>query len=123
MIVAILTILFMGGGSFGPLIFINEADDNAKKVIIDADRRKEVRATLKSMKGVAKLYSKEIGILQKSLTKEFAVHETDSASIEGFWKQGFDLNANYGEDLFDLRFELREQVSREEWAGLFPVNE
>jgi hypothetical protein len=75
------------------------------------------------MKGAAKDYSKAVNKLQKDLRKEFGDHEVESDAIDAYWDQVMDLNKGYSEDLIELRFELHEQVSREEWAGLFPTDD
>lgn len=121
MLIALLTIFFLGGGDFGPITFIGEASDNVKTAIVDADKRKEVSATLKAAKSRSKDYVKEINGLSKSLRKRFADHDVSDEDLDGYWSQAHELNLKYSEDLVDIRFALRDQVTREEWEGLFPA--
>jgi len=122
MLIALITIFFLGGSSFGPMLYIDEARDNAKSAIIDADQRKLVRDDLKSMKSRAKQYTKSVKDLTKDLQKEFVEHEVDEADLDVYWDQIFALNASLSEDVIDMRFALRDKVSCEEWSALFPVD-
>ena len=121
MIAAIITILILGGGAFGPMIYIDEARDNAKTAISDEDQQTQVRADLKEMKGRTKDYMKAMNKLIKGVRKEFGVHAVDSANLDAQWNQLLTLNKSYSEDIMNMRFELRDQLTREQWAGLFPA--
>ena len=121
MLIAIMTILFLGGGgAFGPMLFIESAMDNAKVAIADKDRRKEATATLKAMKKRSKDYLKSVRKLSKQVNSEFDEHAANEHEIEAAWNSMFELNAAYSNDLVDLRFELRDQLSRNEWGQMFP---
>ncbi len=123
MLAAIITILILGGGgAFGPMIYLDEARENAETVITDEDQQKEIRADLKEMKGRTKDYLKAMNKLIKSTRKEFGVHDVDNANLNEQWDQLLTLNKSYSEDIMNMRFELRDQLTREQWAGLFPAN-
>lgn len=122
MLIALYTIFVLGGGgSFGPMIFIDQAMDNTKTVIVDKDRQKEVTASLKAMKSRAKDYSSDMKKNIKGLSPTSNPHEENAAELEAFWAEVFELNAQYSNDIIDMRFELRDQLSREEWEGMFPA--
>ena len=122
MLIALMTIFILGGGSFGPMVYFDEARDNAKSAIIDDDQRKLVRDDLKSMKSRAKQYTKSVKGITKDLQKEFGDHAAGEADLDVYWDQVFALNASLSEDIIDMRFALRDKVSREEWTGLFPLD-
>ncbi len=122
MLIALMTILFLGGSSFGPMLYIDEARDNAKSAIMDDDQRKLVRDDLKSMKKRAKQYAKSVKGLTKDLRKEFGDHAVGEADLDVYWDQVFALNVSFSDDIIDMRFELRDKVSREEWSALFPAD-
>jgi hypothetical protein len=120
MLIAIMTILFLGGGgAFGPMLFIDSAMDNAKVAIEDKDKRKEATATLKSMKKRSKAYLKSLKKLSKEMNSEFDEHSANEQEIDATWDSIFEMNSEYSNDLVDMRFELRDQLSRAEWEGLF----
>jgi len=123
MLVALLTIILLGGGAFGPMIFIDAATDNAKAEIVDADRRKKIVASLKTMKKRSREYIKAARRLAKDLGKEYDAHAVDTAGADEVWDRFVELNAIYTADIIEMRFELRDQTSREEWSKLFPISE
>lgn len=124
MLIALFTIFVLGGGnSFGPMIFIDEAMDNTKAVIVDKDRQKEVTASLKEMKKRSKEYVSTVKDAIKGLTPASNPHDTNAAELDAFWTEIFAQNAQYASDIIDMRFELRDKLSREEWERMFPVKE
>ena len=122
MLIAIMTILFLGGsGVFGPIAFVDEAIDNAKIAISDDDHRKATVAELKAINKRSKEYMKAVKGLGKDLNSYFSEHEVDNEEIEATWNSIFELNEEYSRDIIEMRFELRDQLSREEWRALFPA--
>ena len=122
MIIALLTILFLGGGgSFGPMDFFDQAKDTAKTAIVDDDQRDEVQATLKTMTSRAKDYSKDASKVMNNVRKGFSDHEARTGHYEDIFTEMNALNTAYSNDIIEMRFDLRDQVTREQWADLFPV--
>lgn len=122
MIIALLTILFLGGGgSFGPMDFFDQAKDTAKTAIVDDDQRDEVQATLKTMTSRAKDYSKDANKVTTNLRKGFGDHEASTEHFTDIFAEISALNTAYSNDIVEMRFDLRDQVTREQWADLFPV--
>ena len=122
MLIALFTIFVLGGGgSFGPMVFIDEAMDNTKTVIVDKDRQKEVKASLKAMKDRSKDYVSTVRDAIKGLTPTSNPHDTNAEELDAFWAEIFEQNARYTSDIIDMRFELRDQLSREEWEAMFPA--
>lgn len=124
MLLALYTIFVLGGGSaFGPMLFIDDAMDNTKTVIVSKDRQKEVNATLKSMQQRSKEYTSAVKDTLKGLSADSNPHEANAADIDAFWKDVFELNTQFSNDFLDKRFELREQLDRDEWEAIFPVQD
>ena len=124
MLAAIITILILGGGgAFGPMVFIDEARDNVENVITDEEQLKAVRADLKAMKGRAKDYSKAMNKLTKDYRKEFGDHDIQGDTMDAYWGQLLSLNETYSKDLTAMRFDLRDQMTREQWEALFPLED
>jgi len=121
-LIAIMTILFLGGsGVFGPIAFVDEAIDNARIAISDDDHRKATVAELKAINKRSKEYMKTVKGLGKDLNSYFSEHEVANEEIEAAWTSIFELNDEYSRDIIEMRFELRDQLSREEWQALFPA--
>jgi len=124
MLIALYTIFFLGGGgAFGPMDFIDEALDNTKSAIVDDDRRKEATASLKTMKARTKQHTKAIKGLSKEFDSGVSEHDIADEDIDAIWDQFFVLDSEYAGDIVEIRFELRDQVTREEWELLFPASE
>ena len=123
MLIALFTILFLGGGStFGPILYFDEALDHVEAAIVEDDRRKEATATLKTMKKRSKDHSKNFKGLAKDQYSDASAHDATDEGLEAFWDKYFELNSEYTNDIVDLRFELRDQLSRDEWEALFPAD-
>ncbi|NIV16971.1 MAG: hypothetical protein GWN47_00850 [Woeseiaceae bacterium] len=120
MLIALITYIFLGGGgSFGPMQYIETAQQNLDTAIVDVDKRDAARKALKGMEARTKDYSKEVNELAKALRKDLKGRNLDAEDLDAIWDTYFDLNATYNKDIIDLRFQLRELVSREQWNAIF----
>jgi hypothetical protein len=117
MLLALYTIFILGGGGSGTLDFIAEFSDTVKVVVENEDDRKAALSTLKTMKKLTKTYDKDV----KSTSKELrtAISSDDSAAIENVSEKHLLQRGAYDSSMLDLRFELREQLTREEWQSIF----
>jgi len=118
MLVALLTLLFLGGGSTNAILeYVADSRPLIKEAVVDESRQKAALATLKEMKAQQKSYNK----LVKGTVKELKSRlETDSgATGEEFWEEYFTAKQASDEEMLDLRFKLRDQLTREEWQVVF----
>ena len=115
MLVALFTILILGGGGSGMLDFIAVTQDDVKAVMEKDDRRKQVLATLKAMKKRVTAHNKAFKQTSKDLDKALS---TD-ADIDAIWEASFALRIKYNGDMLDMRFQLRDQLTRDEWQQVF----
>lgn len=120
MLVALLTIMILGGGGSGLFDYIDEASDTVKEVIVNDEQRDAVKASFKSMKKRMKDHDKQLKTISKSLEAELGDHQAGNAEIDETWDQFYVMNSQYTEDMIDLRFELKSHVSSEEWEQMFP---
>ena len=122
MLVALITIMLLGGGSAGLLGYIAEARDNVKTVMEKDDRRKAALATLKDMKKRTNARNKQVKKSSKELTAALSQSEINDADIDAIWEQYIaDVN-QHNDDMLDLRFQLKDQLTHEEWQQVFPAN-
>ncbi len=119
MLIALFTILFFGGGSTGLLDYIAETKDNIKVVVENDHRRSAALGTVKAMKKRTKARSKQVKRLAKQLAKALKGGEATIAEIDAVWDIIFAETAVYDDDMLQLRFELKEYVTREEWHEIF----
>ena len=120
MLIALFTILILGGGSTGLLDYIADTQDSVKIVMVKDERQKEALTTLKAMKKRANARNKQARNTAKSLDKMFRNHDTTAADIDAIWAEHFAGRDQYNHDMLDLRFELKEYITREEWEAIFP---
>jgi hypothetical protein len=121
MALALYTIFVLSGGGFGPMLFIDEALGSAKVVIVEDDRRKGAIATLKTMKSISSDYTKATKKLAKNMDFDADDREVSNEAIDVFWGDLSALNSGYTTEIVELRFQLRDQLSRDEWEAMFPA--
>ena len=87
MLIALMTILFLGGGggSSAVMAYFAESQDRVKEVVIDDVRSDEAVDILKSMQGLGKQQNEAWQDEFKELENEFGEHESDEDSIDAIW--------------------------------------
>ena len=119
MLIAIFTILFLGGSSTGLLEYTGETEDNIKVVMEKDDRRKAALGNVNDMQKRTKARNKQVKKAQKELSKTLANHDVTMADIDAVWDIYFVEVETYNKDMLELRFELRDRLTREEWQAVF----
>jgi len=120
MIAALIAILFLGGGMDSAVLdFVGYIRGSVNEVVVDEERRTEARATLKTMKKLTNAHLKANQKAFKSLLAELSESETDAQAVEGLWENYYKSVGSYNEQMIDLRFELRDSLTRDEWQQIF----
>jgi hypothetical protein len=119
MLIALLTILILGGSSTGMLDYIADTRDNVKEVMIKDERRNEALSTIKAMKKITKARNKQVKRASSEFRKAFAGADTSDEQLEAIWNRYFVAVNQYDREIVDLRFELKDQLTREEWEAVF----
>ena len=122
MLIMLFTILFLGGSSTGLLDFLGETNDNVKVVVEDDERRKAALATVGDMKKRTKKRNRAISTSRKELSRALGNPDITMEAVDQIWDAYFADVESYNADLLDLRFQLRDQLTREEWCEIFPVD-
>ncbi len=122
MLIVLFTILFLGGSSTGMLDFIADSQDTVKVVMESDDRRKEVLGTLKAMKKQTNARNKMVKRASKDMNKTLSSDEVTEANIDTVWDAYFSQRAAYNQDILNLRYQLKDQMTREEWQKVFSGN-
>ena len=115
MLIALFTMLILGGGDSGILNFIADTQDTVKVVMEKGDRQKEALSTLKAMKKRVSAHNKILKRTSADLDKALS---TD-ADIDAIWEAYFEQWDAYNNEMLDLRFQFRDQLTREEWQQIF----
>ncbi len=119
MLIALLTILILGGSNTGMLDFIADTQDTVKVVMEKDDRRKEALSTLKAIKKRTEAHNKMVKGASKDLNKSLTNNDVTEADIDTIWHRYFAQREAYNRDMLDLRFQLKDQMTREEWQQVF----
>ena len=119
MLIALFTILILGGSNTGTLDFIADTQDTVKVVMEKDDRRKEALSTLKAIKKRTEAHNKMVKGSSKDLNKALANNDVTEADIDTIWYRYFAQREAYNRDMLDLRFQLKDQMTREEWQQVF----
>jgi len=119
MLIALFTILILGGSNTGTLDFIADTQDQVKIVMEKDDRRKEALSTLKAIKKRTEAHNKVVKGTSKDLNKVLADSDVTEADIDTIWYRYFAQREAYNRDMLDLRFQLKDRMTREEWQQVF----
>ncbi len=119
MLIALITILILGGSSTGMLDYIADTQDTVKVVMEKDDRRKEVLGTLKETKKRTDAHNEMVKGVSKDMKKILSSEELTDASFDTIWDEYFSQRASYDRDMLNLRYQLKDQMTREEWQQVF----
>jgi hypothetical protein len=120
MIAALIAILFLGGGIEDAVLdYVQYMRGTVKEVVADDERRADARATLNEMKKLTKAHSKSNQKTFKSLLRVMGEMGTEPETVDALWDDYFQTVDSYNERMIDLRFELRDTLTREEWEQMF----
>ncbi len=119
MLIALIVALLLGGGSISVMDYIADTKKDVKTIIVEPDRRADALATLKQMKKRASALKKESGKTSKRLTRALKTHDVTEAEIDAIWAEHYAAVDQFNRDIIDLRFELKDSVTRDEWQQLF----
>ena len=119
MLIALFTIMILGGSSTATLAFIADTQDSVKIVMLKDDRQKEALSTLKAMKKRTNARNKQVKQASKDIYKVLRQDVINTADIDAIWTGYFAGIDQYNHDMLDLRWELKEHINREEWEAIF----
>jgi len=122
MLVALLTIMLMGGGSSVLNTDIQFVEEQLKMVMDKTDERKAALATLNEMTKRTQQRQKTLGKIQKQQKKLVADYGSSPEDTDKLWLEVTAERSEFHADMIKLRFELKEQLGREVWCELFPSN-
>ena len=119
MLIALLTIMLLGGTPSGMLVELSLIQDNIKAVMVKDDRQKAARDVVKKMEKRTKDQNKQVDKYAKRLDDALSDHDFPTAEIDKLWSKYHAVRRDYQLRMVDLRFELKEHITREEWQEIF----
>jgi hypothetical protein len=119
MLIALFTMLLLGGTPSGMLDELALIQDNIEAVMVKDERQKAASGVVKTMEKKTEDQNKQVGKYAKQLDKALSDHDFSTVEIDELWSEYHALRRNYQLSMVYLRFELKEHVTREEWQQVF----
>lgn len=119
MIVALLTLLFLGGASTQLLEALDTYEDRVEDVIPKGERQQQAKAVFKKMEAIIDRRHdvvKDVADELDKLLQDSDVADADLDAVLGRYSSAVQVTHR---DLLDARFELKNHVTREEWPVIF----
>lgn len=123
MLMALLAAYLLGGGGLGGSILspaaVKQMSKQVEVTVADPARAEAAAETLAELKVEIKGFDKKFAKSGKELTKLYKDHGADGDQMLAVLAE---LNADWEGSQqrgIDLRFELRESLTEEEWAAVF----
>jgi len=124
MLVALMTIYFLGAGNTTIFLYdLNDLKKQVKTVVTEDPGRSEALNVVKAMKQRKQEHAKLIKSTAKELDTALENHAIPDTELDVIWDGYMQGVTTFHHDLIGLRFELKEHVSREQWAIIFPGKE
>ena len=111
----------MAAGVFGTGRSLDDLDKAVKKDIADDTRRDAARKVIDQWSTDVKAFLKESGNRQKTVMKLMRRHDATRPNFEAIVAEQELAGAAIDQRAIEHRFALKEQLSREEWANIFPA--
>jgi len=81
-----------------------------------------ILATLKDMKKRTNAREKQVKKSSRELAAALNQSDINDAEIDAIWDQDIGEVNQHNYDMLDFRFQLKDQLTREEWQQVFPAN-
>lgn len=118
MIIALFTLLFLGGGS-GLLANFDAIMDNAKTEIADEDRRELALDIFKAVQSEREDFGKQLQGHGKALGELYEDPNASDAQADAIWDDFFRDIETHHDQLLDRREQLKAYVTPKEWSAIF----
>jgi hypothetical protein len=119
MLITLFVIMLLGGTPSGILVELSLIQENITEVMAKDDRQKAAGDVVKKMETRTKDRNKQVDKYAKKLGEALSDHDFPTVEIDKMWSKYHALARNYQLRMVDLRFELKEHITREEWQELF----
>ena len=121
MIAALVAILFLGGGGVvGYFYDLDSIEKKVKDAVVDDTRRDAALDVLDAAEDRVEEYGDSLSDLADEFYDQLQVKGAAKANVdERRARFSADLNS-FQDDIIDLRTRLKAQMTREEWAQVFP---
>ena len=114
----IITLLFLGGRGEGLDVFTKEHRKLVQQIVADEVRAEAVVTTMESAQKSVDGFVKKGGDLTKSWQKIDADRNSGRGELEPMFREADEYRSDALQAFADSIFEMREQVTAEEWEAL-----
>jgi hypothetical protein len=120
-LMALLALYFLSSSGTGPIVAaIGHVKASVRADVVAPQRKAELLAIIERAEEATREDLKSLGPGMKELLRVAHLHESTAADIQPLLqKMRTDTDA-YQERMVGYRFELKDKMSREEWAKVFP---
>ena len=118
MLIALLAIMILGG-PIGLIGDIKETRKDIKAVIEKSQERDTALVTLKQMEKLTKRRDKNFKMVRKQILASISDHGYSPNDLDQLWDEYKGTRSNFDREFVELRFELKEHISREDWVKIF----
>ena len=121
MLIALLTVMLLGGGSYELSTFIAEGQENINSAVEDLERRQTALDILAAMEQSMLSDSGETTALIERTRQAFSEEKVWSTEeLDALFAEARSLNADRAQRFIELRLELKSSLTSEEWDEAFP---
>ena len=121
MLIALLTVMLLGGGSYDLSTSIAEGQENIKSAVEDPERRQTALDILAAMEQSMLSDSGETTALIERTRQAFSEEKVRSTEeLDALFAEARSLNADRAQRFIELRLELKSSLKSEEWDEAFP---
>ena len=120
MLIALITILFLGGGLENAVLdYVGYIQGSIDEDVLDGERQSDAKATLKTMKQLTSTHAKSNEKAFVALLDEMSELDGNSDAVNAIWDAYYQDVESYNEQMINLRFQLRDSLTRAEWEAIF----
>ena len=121
MLIALLTVMLLGGGSYDLSTFIAEGQNNIESAVEDPQRRQTALDLLVEMEQSMVSDNGDTTALIERTQQAFSEEKVWSAEeLNALFAEARSLRADRAQRFVGLRLELKAALTSEEWAEAFP---
>jgi len=119
MIIALFTMLFLGGDSHVIFAYLNVYEDRAEMVITDEARLSNAFNILNKFEDSSEELSKSVSEMAEQFGEVVGDRYSTDTDIDAVWNSYYEDVEAYHSLVIDSRFELKQYVNQDEWLAIF----
>ena len=119
MLIALISLLLLGGGGSDGLFDFGMIEEQIESVVTDTNDREFALETWRATEEKHEAYDERIQDWKKQMKDLLADSTVDIAELDAIWDDYFNATRKWHRDMIDARFEMKRNISREEWIKIF----